>query len=130
MADNLNPSETATAWAEIVIEIWEDKMERLKVNRTLDLINSLLFHVNTAANGNVEMIQFFFNYYGKFVDMGVGKGLPAGLTLINAQRMPKPWYSKVFYSQVIRLSEIMAEKFANRAAITIVNNIDDNRMVI
>jgi hypothetical protein len=31
--------------------------------------------VQTQANGNPELIIFTFEYFGKFVDMGVGRGV-------------------------------------------------------
>lgn len=123
--DNLILSETAKAWAEIVLKIWEDKLTKLKVNTSYSLINSLLFHVITAANGDPVMINFFFNYYGRFVDMGVGKGLPAsGRGAVEFKRRAKPWFSRAFYSQVIKLSEVYSKKYAQKASFVIVQTIE------
>lgn len=124
--ENLILSETANAWAEIVLRVWEDKLTKLKVNHSYSLINSLMFHVVTAANGDPVMINFFFNYYGRFVDMGVGKGLPAnGRSMVEFTRRVKPWYSRTFYSQVIKLSEIYAQKYAQKASFVIVSSFED-----
>lgn len=38
------------------------------------LYNSLYFKVSNAAGGDTTKIDFFFNYYGLFVDLGVGRG--------------------------------------------------------
>ena len=131
MAENLNMNETATAWADITITIFQDWLEKLHANFTWQLTDSFVHHVHTAANGIPSRIDFAYNYYGKFVDMGVGGNtsldnrdsmVAAGLTT----RKQKPWYSKNFFYQARRIGEILAEKYAQRAAIIIVTNIDDN----
>ena len=123
--DNLIQSETANAWADIVLKIWEDKLTKLKVNTSYSLINSLMFHVVTAANGDPVMINFFFNYYGRFVDMGVGKGMPAnGRGAVEFKRKAKPWYNRAFYSQVMKLSELYSKKYAHKGALVIVDSIE------
>lgn len=128
MADNTNLSLTVEAWAKFVIERWEDKMLRLRIHNSGDLKRSLLQHVITQANGDPIKIEFAFNFYGKFVDMGVGKefkiGNPGDIGL-NPTRRAKPWYSKTFFSQVKKLSEILAEKYALKAQISIITNIEE-----
>jgi len=64
--------------------------------------------VVASAQGDVLKIDFAFKYYGKFVDMGVGKGVEdrsgqgesdsrklEGKMLGNRRR-PKKWYSRTF----------------------------------
>ena len=130
MADNLNMNETAIAWADITIKVFEDWVKKLNITDSWELYDSFVHHVHTSANGNPEMIDFAYKYYGKFADMGVGGNVSlenrdsmvsAGLTT----RKQKPWFSKTFFFQVRRLGEILAEKFAQKSAITIVANIDD-----
>lgn len=38
------------------------------------LYNSLYWKISNAAGGDTQKIDFFFNYYGLFVDLGVGRG--------------------------------------------------------
>jgi hypothetical protein len=129
--ENLNMHETAVAWADITIKVFEDWLEKLHANYSYQLTDSFVHHIHTAANGNPEMIDFAYKYYGKFVDMGVGGNVDldnrdamvsAGLTT----RRQKPWFSKTFFYQVRRIGEILSEKYAQKGAITIVANIDDN----
>lgn len=127
MAENLELNETVKAWAEIVLDIWDDKIVKYQVMETVALANSLMHHVITSSNGNPELVQFFFNYYGKFVDMGVGKGTDLQHATFS-NRKKKPWYSKPFYSQVLRLSQILAEKYAHKGAMAIVENVNDNAL--
>jgi hypothetical protein len=125
MAENLNTSLTVEAWAEITIKEWIKKIEALGIGQTGQLVRSFVHHINTSANGIPELVLFAFEYYGRFVDWGVGKGVTiehrdmmvgAGA----ASRRQKPWYSDVFYKQLKILTHLMAEKYAQKAANVIV----------
>lgn len=124
MAENLNLELTAQAWANIVIEKWERKIIQLKVQDTSALINSFEAAVRLEANGSPKLIEFAFLYYGKFADMGAGKGVNAGAHE-GTNRSPKPWYSRTFFSQLQVLAEIMADKYAQKGAMAIVENLAD-----
>ncbi|MBN2747359.1 MAG: hypothetical protein JXR34_11595 [Bacteroidales bacterium] len=121
---------TLQAWADIVIHIWEEKTEKLKINYSYQLLDSFMNHVIINANGDPKRVEFAFNYYGKFVDMGVGGNISLDDVgnFATTTRRPKQWYSKTFFSQVIRLGEILAQKYAKRAALLIIENTDDNAL--
>jgi hypothetical protein len=127
MSENLNTSLTVEAWAEITIKEWIKKIEALGIgnseNSTGQLVRSFAHHVNTSANGVPERVTFAFEYYGKFVDWGVGKGITIEhREMLNTKRKQKPWYSDVFYKQIKILGHLMAEKYAQKAANVIVIN--------
>jgi hypothetical protein len=136
----LTQVDTIEAWANIVVQIWEDKVQQLGINDTQTLLNSFAIHVQRAAEGRVDYVMFAFQYYGRFVDMGVGKYQPFDSISSNLlskadswgkqtrSRQPRQWYSKVFYSQLRKLSDILAEKYAHQAALTVVMNADDNAL--
>lgn len=128
--DNTDFSLTLQAWADIVIGIWEDKIQKLRIIESYQLLESFTAHVVTESNGDPRKIEFAFNYYGKFVEMGVGNGvnMESLKSSINTIRKPRPWYSKVFFSQVKKLGAILAEKYARKTALLIVENIDDNAL--
>jgi hypothetical protein len=131
MSENLNMNETATAWAEIVLKIWEEQIKEYDAIYSWQLIDSLQQHVHLHANGNPSRIEFFYKYYGKFVDMGVGMGVnlqnqEALLLLEQTNRKAKPWFSQTFFYQVRVLGEILARKYAHKGAVSIVANMDDN----
>jgi len=126
MAENLDLKLTAEAWAKIVIERWERKILRLKIgqygnNSTHELAKSFTHHVITNADGNPEQIEFTFNYYGKFVDMGVGNGVKYG----EPGRKAKAWYSKTFFSQIEQFKIIWSEKYGLKAQMTIIDTIQN-----
>jgi hypothetical protein len=97
-------------------------------------------HEVISNAGNPAQVSFGFLFYGRFVDMGVGRGTSLedvkenaisraleGKNAFNA-RKPKPWYGKTFHAERIRLAEILAQKYARKAALTIVENMDDNAL--
>jgi len=122
MADNLNLGLTVEAWANIVIERWETKLQRLNIRHSGKLADSFHQHVQTQANGKPELIVFTFEYYGKFVDMGVGRGVKFDQVEFSNRR-PKPWYSKQFFSQIEKLKDILAEKYGQKAQFEIITGV-------
>jgi hypothetical protein len=126
MAENLNLGLTVQAWANIVIERWETKLVRLKVRNTGKLIDSFYSHVRYQANGNPELILFTFEYYGKFLDMGVGRGVTYE-QVESSGRKRYPWYNRMFYSQMAKLREILAAKYEMKAQISIADQLDTSK---
>lgn len=133
MAENINTAITVEAWAEITIKEWIKKIKALGIGdsktSTGKLVASFYHHVITSANGIPEYINFIFAYYGRMVDWGVGRGVTIEnrdkLANIGAtKREQKPWFSPVFKFHVKRLEEIMAEKYAQQAAIVVINNLE------
>jgi len=130
--DNLNSNSGVSFnkeiedWAIIVIKNWHEKIIALNINYTHSLYNSFFHHVNTNANGDPIKIEFAFNYYGKFVDMGVGREISKGNSGnlgFTPNRKAKKWYSKEFYRQVMKLKELLAERYAKMANDVIIVNL-------
>jgi hypothetical protein len=129
---------TAEAWAEIVIDNWLDKISKLNIGYSFQLERNFIHEIARGPNGVPTLISFSFPYYGKFVDMGVGKGVrledvKSGASDYRAgegghRRRPKKWYSPVFYAEVQKLTRILAEKYALMGSLAIVENIDDNAL--
>jgi len=120
MAENLNQHITIQAWAEIVVSNWEDKILKLNITDTFSLVSSFEAYVVSEANGDVQKVEFTFLYYGKFIDMGVGKGQTIRE---GGSRRPRKWYSPIFFSELQKLSGILAEKYARRGQLGVVENI-------
>lgn len=122
-------SATYAKWADIVIEKWIRKMEYFGIQGD-QLVNSFVNDITWAADGSAEKIAFAFEYYGKFVDMGVGNGvnldnrfmkIDTGLT----RRRPKPWFSDVFYRQLAALRHLISERLAQQTQFMIANRVID-----
>ena len=65
----LSEREIAEAWAKITIQLWRKNLNRMKIgqNSSGDLNQSFKFKVISGSRGNVDRIEFGFNYYGKFL---------------------------------------------------------------
>ena len=136
----LSEREIADAWAKITIQLWRKNLSRMKIgqNSSGDLHRSFKYKVIAGARGNVERIEFAFNYYGKFLDMGVGKGTKLGDRpvsrgsrvladkMLGGVRKPKKWYSRTFYGEAQRLFEILQKEYGRKAQVVISENINDN----
>ena len=135
----LSEREIAQAWAQITVKLWRKNLSQLKIGQhsSCDLYKSFQFKVMASAGGNVERIEFAFRYYGKFLDMGVGKGTRLGDRPVSAgsrklsgkflgmQRVPNKWYSRTFYGESHRLFEIFQKEYGRRSQIVISENISD-----
>jgi hypothetical protein len=119
-----NP-QIAKAWADITIKNWRERLVNLHAVRSSRLWSSFVDNVIAQSNGDLTKIEFTFLYYGRFVDMGVGRGTGIGGVRDNAssrrlvgkmvgnRRKPKKWYSKTLAHEVMRLSEITGKKYAD-----------------
>lgn len=137
MNDNTLLNETYEAWANITMERWMGKLEKLGIDIEGPLGRSITNHVITSAGGDVARIEFFFNFYGKFVDMGVGRGVKIGdVKMLRVDRRlegrkhgnlrrPRPWFSKTFYAERMKLIDILQRKYALKANLVIVNAIEN-----
>jgi len=67
----LSEREIAQAWAKITIIKWKKKLTINKVGNSGALLQSFQYNVLASAQGNVLKITLLFEYYGRFVDMGV-----------------------------------------------------------
>ena len=97
-------NETIDAWAEIVVKIWREKITEFKLYDSGELYRSLRYELLRNAGNDIEKIEFTYKFYGMFHDRGT-------------IRLPqKEWKGKVFYAQVMRLKEILTEKYSESVA--------------
>lgn len=126
MSPTTSPRQLALEWLDITVERFVANMRRLKIENTGTLLASFKKEVIGAAEGDQFRIRLSYALYGKFVDMGVGRGMGAGLRkgddgfsqvrnsrgqLRRKARKARPWYSKEVYAQTKRLSELMLDLY-------------------
>lgn len=97
------------AWAKMMITIWQDKIAVLKVRDTGKLFSSFKYTLEKNANGDINKIIHTYNYYGRMVDMGVGRGVTKENAGRGSGREAKPWYNKAFYASAMRAVEFSME---------------------
>jgi hypothetical protein len=136
----LSERDLAEAWAKITIVKWKKKLASNKIGDTGTLLKSFKYNVLASAQGNVLKITLLFEYYGRFVDMGVGKGVKIGDVkesatsrrlsgkMLGNRRRPKKWYSKTFHAEVMKLGEIFAKEYGHRGVLVITENTSDKSL--
>ncbi|WP_400194041.1 hypothetical protein [Hymenobacter sp. B81] len=115
--------EMAMKWLDFTVENFVENMRKLRIRNTGALMASFQKQVIGTATGQLQL-RLSYALYGKFVDMGVGRGMGAGVRrgddgfdrirnsrgqLRRRQRKARKWYAKEIYAQTKRLSELMSE---------------------
>ncbi len=98
------------AWAKTMITIWQEKVIQQNIRDTGELLESFNNALFYNSNGDVVKIIHTYMYYGRMVDMGVGKGVNLD-EVKHSDRKPKKWYNKVYYRSIKVMSEKLAELY-------------------
>lgn len=129
--------QTLQAWADVTIQMWEEKVLMLDVWDEGFLYKSFVNHVLAQSSGDVQRIDYVFKLYGIYSDMGVGREVSRGnsgdleeYAYFNygsmshqLKRKAKPWYSSIFYREMKKLSEYLAVNYGVAATVAMVENI-------
>lgn len=111
------------AWATMMVRIWEEKILMLiGPGNTGALYHSLQQELIRQSGGDIAVIEHFFNYYGVYVDAGVGNGFKrdnGGDLGFTPKRKPKRWLSPKYFSSLYKLVEKMSEFDGEEFAIMI-----------
>lgn len=90
-----------------------------KLTRTRNLYNSMEDYMIMGTSG-IDMLQIKFLLYGRFLDMGVGKGTNVNAAMLRKRytvhrseepRKPIRWYSKTKEAEQHKLAEILASQY-------------------
>lgn len=133
--ERINIRGTIDAWARYTVADWRKAILKQKIGDSGDLNRSFGYQLHIKG---IELIriQFRFHYTGKFVDMGVGKGVKIGdvgeLKISRRlqgksngnRRRRKPWLNKPFEYNKSRLAEIIARLYSRNIGEFIVETIE------
>ena len=127
--DNTAPRELVNDWARYTINAFQRQLKKKKIGVSGALFRSFI-HQLEARGGDVDAVMISFAMYGRFRDMGVGRGLKAyerktnKANLIGAKRygadvsyvgrQPKRWYPKLKTAESIRLQELLIERLGDK----------------
>ena len=118
--------QTVEKWLEYTLDDLRESLRKLKIDDTGHLLASVQGHLVAAAGDDVQKLSIAYAVYGKFVDMGVGRGMGAGVRkrdsdyarirdergrLRQYSRKPRPFASKVLGKQSFRLSVLLSDYF-------------------
>lgn len=130
----ISPRELAVKWLDITVDRFTANIASMRILHTAALLVSFRKQVIGAAEGDELKLRLSYALYGKFVDMGVGRGMGKGITrtddgynrlrngrgqLKHKPRAPRPWYSTEIFHQTMRLAELMQELRGRAAFSTI-----------
>lgn len=125
MSPALSELEVAKKWLDITIERFIENMRQLRIQDTGTLLASFQKQVVGSAEGRLQL-RLSYALYGKFVDMGVGRGMGAGIRkkddgydrirknrgqLRRHTRKKRNWYATEMSYQTKRLSELMLDLY-------------------
>lgn len=114
----LSVNELLLSWADRVIEVWTERMVQLEINNPYTHAQSFAHEIISSANGDVAKIEFAFEYFLKFTDMGVGKGISvANRANKEHNRKKKQWFNKTFLLEVRKLSNMLAAMTAHNGVL-------------
>ena len=127
---------TLEAWLEYTLINLRERLKTLKAVSTGALLASVHGMLVAGAGDDVQKLTIAYAVYGQFVDMGVGRGMGAGVRKANSDyarirdargqlhrhtRKARPWYSKEIGRQSVRLGVLLSEYYGKT---TIVNITD------
>lgn len=110
--------EWVEGWNETMVDIWQGRIDKLKVKDTGNLYRSpTALNIKTDADG--RFLEFSLSHtfleYGLWQDMGTGRNTAIGNTHKKDQdgwtnkREPRRWFSTKYYRSSMRLKEFLAE---------------------
>jgi hypothetical protein len=125
-------AEIVEEWAYILEERLKKKLSKFKISYSNSLHNSIRTDLIRAVNGQVERVQLLYNYYGAFVDMGVGRGQKIGdvketgkmLRIVGGKgRKPKKWYSVTITAECNTLADLMMKHYADKSKTVVMREL-------
>jgi hypothetical protein len=133
-------------WLQIAVERFQFALRERKIGVTSALFKSFVTNIFQNGSGSISRVEILFLFYGRYVDMGVGRGFPIGgrrtnkkfdsyrfgngKLKINPIRKPKPWYSKTKAREVGRLTTILAEQYGMNSAKVVESALDGDKITI
>lgn len=126
-------------WAALTIEKWQEQLASKNIGVSFELKRSFEKHIQ-ATGEDAARIALKFKMYGRFLDMGVGRGLRAnerasnnfnragrrlGANVRVVGRRPKRWLNKTAARETYRLSELLN----SRATQTIIENFNNTNNI-
>lgn len=90
--------------------------ERIRLDGEVRLKDSIKYKVK-KKNGDIESVAFSFARHGIFLERGVGRGRPKNSP--QAKKAAKPWIKPVLPDSIEKLADIIAEDYADIAALNI-----------
>ena len=118
--------ETVEQWLAFTLSNLRERIRQFKAVDTGALLASVQGFLVSAAGGDVARLSIAYAVYGQYVDMGVGRGMGAGVRRANSDyarirdergrlhqhsRKARPFSSKEIGRQSVRLGVLLSEYY-------------------
>lgn len=127
------------AWSKMMIDIWREKIDRMRVVDTRTLREQMTERV-TESGSAMTTIQHRFMQYGIYQDCGVGRGYEkdngGNLLILDEKyrakynmgepRKPREWFSRAYFASVMVLKEQEAYMYGEEFCGLIASAIQDS----
>lgn len=132
--EKINRRAEILKWANRTINRLYSNLDRYKIGQSGFLKQSIKYQLQSAG-GDITSVKIILAYYGKFVDMGVGRGLSIESMSANRDvyqlfgrpgRKPKKWLSKSIYAQTQVLQFILNRDYAEQISGMITESLQGN----
>jgi len=121
-------NEAVKNWAEIAIDKFHEALDDFDIGKLDGNLWKSLAYELVQSGGDIERVLIKFRQYGRFVDMGVGRGVPIGARgtaafaasrkengqLKRYGRKPKHWYSTTKTREVGMLRYILIKEYGKK----------------
>ncbi len=128
----INNEQLLSDWARYTVYKLYEALNGFMIDINGPLFRSIQTEL-VKSGGDVEAVLLKFLQYGRFVDMGVGRGVPIGSAGSGAfsaarnadgklkayRRKPKHWYSKTWYAEVQKLKDLFVKEFGKDIPVAI-----------
>lgn len=130
----------ARGWAKFAdLHLAEYLREHQSAAATNALLKSIISRVASTGN-TIDQVLTQFLQYGRFYDMGVGRGVPIGAagtgafsaarnangSLKRYRRKAVKWFSRTYYREVQRFKELYVEHFNQDIPVKIADAMNAN----
>lgn len=130
----LERKKTIEYWARYTVSDEQKSIRKFGIGHSHALISSLGYKTLEDAD-EIKAVELTLNYYGKFVDMGVGRGWK--LEDISGNRMmygaiglkgrrAKKWLGKVVYTNIASLRHILMERYKEDSVNIVKEGLSNN----
>lgn len=110
-----NARQYAEGWMNMMVTIWQEKIQEYEVYDTGALIQSFQTDLSKWADDSDKgSIVHKFLKYGIYAERGHGRISKNGDLEQSPKRIPKPWLSKKYLYSIFRLGEHFASNYGNQ----------------
>lgn len=124
----VNMHDAVKGWAEVAIDRFHEAMDTYEIGKLDGALWSSLTYELVQAGGDVQAVIIKFRKYGRFIDMGVGRGVPVGARgsvafaksrnnngqLKKYGRKAKPWYSTTKTREAAILRYVLVKNYGKK----------------